>query len=227
MTKELKQEDYQMTIIKDLGNIYATKTSKKKARFAIFKCTNCETCITSAVSDVKRSKRKYCIPCNKKHGMHDHRLYSTWQGQKKRCYNKNSKMYKHYGKRGIFMDIRFKTNFLTWLNYVQLLPNYNTAKYSLDRVNNNEGYVPMNLRWANQQTQSQNTQRIQTNNTSGFRGVSKHGQRTTKIWRSTITINNKHVHIGLYNTAIEAAVAYDPFVISQNTLEIKYFHKTL
>jgi len=43
--------------------------------------------------------------------------------------------------------------------------------------------------------------------TSGRKGVSWH--KNAKKWRSTITLNGRHIHIGYFNSEDEAASAYD------------------
>lgn len=56
-------------------------------------------------------------------------------------------------------------------------------------------------------SQNQANRRKQVNNTSGFRGVSFH-QETGK-WRAQLRCVGKPLHIGLFITAIDAALAYD------------------
>ncbi len=45
------------------------------------------------------------------------------------------------------------------------------------------------------------------NNTSGYRGVSYEKRR--KKWRAHITAKNQRIYLGYYDSAIEAAEAYD------------------
>lgn len=58
-------------------------------------------------------------------------------------------------------------------------------------------------------TNSQNlaNRGISVVNSSGFKGVSWHKQKSK--WRATLYINNKETHVGYYNTPLEAAIAYD------------------
>lgn|SRR5512133_4011155 len=43
--------------------------------------------------------------------------------------------------------------------------------------------------------------------TSGFKGVSF--SRAIRKWRSSIVVSRKHIHLGVFNSPIEAAIAYD------------------
>lgn len=48
---------------------------------------------------------------------------------------------------------------------------------------------------------------IQKNNQCGYKGV--HWAKDRRKWRADITVNRQHIHIGSYDTAEEAALAYD------------------
>ena len=48
--------------------------------------------------------------------------------------------------------------------------------------------------------------RIPKNNTSGYKGVSWQEQR--KKWQATIGLNNKYIHLGRFDSALEAHQAY-------------------
>lgn len=63
-----------------------------------------------------------------------------------------------------------------------------------------------NLRFATQ-NQNQHNRKKSSNNTSGFKGVSKNKSRKHP-WRASIMINRKCVNLGVFSTAEEAAEAY-------------------
>ena len=94
------------------------------------------------------------------------------------------------------------------------LENGYLPELELDRKDNNKGYSPDNCRWTDRSTQVQNTRVIRKNNTTGYRGIRK----LRKKWQARIAINKKTIYLGTYNTDIEAALAYDNYVIT-NKLE--------
>lgn len=62
-----------------------------------------------------------------------------------------------------------------------------------------------NLRLANGSQNNANA-RLRKDSSSGFKGVSFHKQR--RMWRSTICIDGKQKHLGLFSTPEEGHVAY-------------------
>lgn len=93
------------------------------------------------------------------HGLSKHWLYSTWNGMKMRCYNKNRKKYPRYGGRGIIIYKPWLNDFKAFYDYASRLPRFDEVKeckLSIDRIDNNSSYVPGNIRWATAKQQREN-----------------------------------------------------------------------
>ena len=86
------------------------------------------------------------------HGMYGTPEYRSWQHMKSRCFNPNHKNYLDYGGRGIKVcDL--------WLNFENFLADMGlkpTAKYSIDRIDNDGDYCPDNCKWSTQTEQVNN-----------------------------------------------------------------------
>lgn len=79
-------------------------------------------------------------------------IYSTWQNMKARCYRPTNGAYKYYGARGITVCKR-------WHDFHNFVDDMGVRPFkgaSLDRINNNLGYCPTNVRWATMKTQARN-----------------------------------------------------------------------
>lgn len=81
--------------------------------------------------------------------------YNVWSEMKNRCFNPNSRIWKHYGGRGITVCERW----LKYANFIEDMGNRPTSKHTLDRINNDGNYELGNCRWATRDVQSRNTSR--------------------------------------------------------------------
>lgn len=75
-------------------------------------------------------------------------LYNLWEGIKARCLNPNNKDYHKYGGRGIEVDAHWANSFIAFRDYILANLGDRKAGESLDRIDNNKGYEPGNVRWA-------------------------------------------------------------------------------
>ena len=113
--------------------------------------------------------RKRNLPLEN-HQCRKHPLYSTWAGMFARCEDPNTASYRNYGARGIKVSKRWYC-FDTFLTDMGPRP----KGTSLDRIDNDKNYTPSNCRWATRSEQMLNRRKF-SNNTSGARGVVKHGR---------------------------------------------------
>lgn len=120
------------------------------------------------------------------HGQSRTRLYSTWQGMKQRCYDKNVVEYQYYGAKGIsvcedWMDF---PAFSAWAK-----ANGYKRHLTIDRIDNAGNYTPENCRWVTAKQQSRNKT---TTRFVEFGGVSKCvAEWSEELGIPTNTINNR------------------------------------
>lgn len=103
---------------------------------------------------------------NVTHGDSKTRLYSEWTHMKKRCYWKNYKYYYLYGGRGITVCDEWKNSFQSFKEWAT--NNGYSDELTLDRIDNNKSYDPLNCRWT--------TCYVQSNNRNFNHIVSYHGE---------------------------------------------------
>lgn len=82
--------------------------------------------------------------------------YCTWQSMKTRCYNAKNPGYKNYGGRGITVCDRWLESFSNFIEDMGKKPKSEGFRYSIERLNNDEGYSPENCIWASCEQQMRN-----------------------------------------------------------------------
>ena len=80
--------------------------------------------------------------------------YQTWDAIIHRCYYPSQASYKYYGARGIKMCDEWKNNYFAFYDYVSQLDRFGEEGMTLDRIDNEKGYEPGNVRWATQAEQN-------------------------------------------------------------------------
>lgn len=140
------------------------------------------------------------------------KTYVAWKAMKSRCmpYSKG-RMW--YFDKGITVCNVWSESFMSFLKDMGEVPNGK----SLDRIDGSKGYFKENCRWATPREQLLN--RKPTGPTV-FRGVSLN-KRGGKPFRALIRVGTRTIHIGLFDSAIEAAIAYDNSALKYRGKEAK------
>ena len=89
--------------------------------------------------------------------------YQAWVDMKTRCVNPDSPSYAGYGGRGIVVCGEWLNDYAAFLAHVGRRP---SRQHSIDRIDNNRGYEPGNVRWATKREQTRNLRtntRVQLN----------------------------------------------------------------
>lgn len=204
-----------MKKIKSLGMI--EKNGIKK-RYGMFECPICKSEFESIETVIKCGRRKSCGCLNKKgarpkyikHGLRHHKLYKTWNNMMSRCYNKNVDDYKWYGARGIAVCSEWHSV----KNFIDDMSPSHIDGLTIDRIHVDGDYCKSNCRWITHAEQQSNTRLLRSTNSTGYRGVSK--SNCGNGFRSRIFHKGKEVVIGVFESKIDAAKAYDRFCKENN-----------
>jgi hypothetical protein len=97
-----------------------------------------------------------------KHGQSPTSTYTAWANMLKRCDNPNNPEYRNYGARGIKVCKRW----YKFENFLADMGEKPAAHLTIERVNNNKGYMKSNCTWATRREQSLNTRRSLKNRTA-------------------------------------------------------------
>ena len=87
------------------------------------------------------------------HGLCYTRIYRIWHGIKARCGNKNSKIYRYYGGKGVTLCEEWH-DFMNFYNWA--MGNGYADDLTIDRIDLNGNYEPSNCRWVDKYTQMNN-----------------------------------------------------------------------
>ena len=99
---------------------------------------------------------------NSTHNLSKTYLYNVWCAMKSRCEKSNDHNYKYYGARGITVCDEWKHDFPTFQKWAyengykeEMLPS-GVNRLTIDRINNDGDYEPLNCRWVTMAVQNKN-----------------------------------------------------------------------
>lgn len=113
--------------------------------------TQCKTCGYKSPKNLSQASEMG--KANRKHGKAGSPEYKAWQAIKNRCLKTSDPRYPSYGGRGIVMHLEWQTNFTAFLDHVGERP---SKAFSIDRLDNDSGYVPGNVAWRTIDEQNSN-----------------------------------------------------------------------
>lgn len=90
----------------------------------------------------------------RKHGFSQSRLYSIWNGMRKRCQNPSTHGYENYGGKGICVCEEWDTDVLSFRKWA--LANGYEEGLTIDRIDGDADYCPTNCRWVTRSEQNKN-----------------------------------------------------------------------
>ena len=90
----------------------------------------------------------------------DKSFYQLFHHIRARCCYPTDKDYQRYGGRGITVYEPWRTDRKEFLRYLVSLDGWDDPKRDLDRIDNNLGYAPNNLRFATKSENARNKRRV-------------------------------------------------------------------
>lgn len=133
-------------------------------------------------------QRERAADTHRTHGKTNSRLYIIWKSMRARCENPHNKSYDYYGGHGISVCEEWHdfANFMQWAERTGY-----REDLTLDRIDSNEGYNPVNCRWATMHEQARN-KRSNVNIT--YHGIT----RCLSDWAATFGINVRTLRLRIF-----------------------------
>jgi len=144
-----------------------------------------------------------------KHGLRRHRLYSIWSNMKTRCYNPQIN-HIHYKEKKIVVCNEWKNDFKKFYDWS--ISNGYSDELSIDRIDTNKNYEPNNCRWTTRTMQARNRT---ISKGKKYKGI-KLDKRSNK-YEARIIVDRKYIHLGTFDNEVDAAIAYNNYIITNDS----------
>lgn len=205
-------------VISDLGMRDVGKNGR--GRFAIVECPHCNRQYEADANKYKH-KQPYSCGCKaselksknsgkKTHGGVGTRLYTIWEGMRRRCLRPSKKEFMTYNNISIIQDWNDFAVFRTWAE-----ANGYSDNLSIDRIDGTGDYEPDNCRWVTKSVQASNKAKKKSKVLP--KGVHRNGNNFSAI----ITVDKKKISLGTFKTIDGARNRYNDF-IKENKLSGRY-----
>lgn len=116
----------------------------------------CRICAKKAGKTTQYTKYSAVLPNDE----HRERLLNRLSAQITRCHRPSSRQYKDYGERGIQVYKPWREDRSEFLRYIQTLPGWDDPQLEIDRIDNDAGYEPGNLRFATRRQNCDNRRTV-------------------------------------------------------------------
>lgn len=207
------------------GRLVAEQELEERIRGAIaYECIcDCGNRVKATASSLISGNTKSCGCLHReqllnritKHGHCGEKLYSVWQGIKRRCKNPNTKDYAIYGGRGIHICPEWDTSYSAFREWA--FQNGYREGLSIDRIDTNGNYEPSNCRWATILEQSHNKR-------NNFNLTYEGKTMTESEWarEKGISLQTLYSRLTKCGYSVEDALSSEPLKVRQRDAKGRY-----
>lgn len=118
--------------------------------------TRCHNCGKLAAAAKRYAKYKAVMP----NDFHRNRLLNRLSAAITRCTKETDSHFAHYGGRNIGVHPEWREDRSKFLAYIQTLPGWDDPSLEIDRIDNQQGYIPGNLQFVTRYSNSKNRRTI-------------------------------------------------------------------